>query len=220
MSLPVAMLVAAFFAVFGFPFRRYQYWYSWSQKGSVTGLLIYLVLAGGGGGLVGWLPAQLGNAYRPQGAWIDGLIFGVAGSLAVRADFGSQGTACPGSQGAPCPPESPRTASALGKGIEWSAGMLDHVARLRARRWLGGLRVRDLLVVARDLIIEIKAMPAATVPPTAKAAILTKATDAMHTLSTCDDAELRDDARARLTQFCLAYMCGERVARPSIDDAR
>jgi hypothetical protein len=205
-SLLVAMLIAAFFAVFGFPFRCYQYWYSWSPQGSVSGLLIYLVLAGGGGGLVGWLPAHLGMLTTPDSDWISGVIFGVGGSLAVRADFRSQ-----------CRPEEVRrTASALAKGIEWSTGMLDHLADKRARQWLRSLNIQDLLTVARDLMAEIRAMPAKTVPPTAKAAILVRATDAMHTLSTSTDAELRDEARARLAQFCLKYMCGERVARPDI----
>jgi hypothetical protein len=54
-TLTVAILTAAGCAIFGFPFRFYQCWFSWSRWGANAGIAIYLLLAGGGGGMIGWL---------------------------------------------------------------------------------------------------------------------------------------------------------------------
>jgi hypothetical protein len=53
MSLLMAILTAAGFSIFGFPFRFYQCWLSWSKIGALLGVLTYMALAGGGGGLIG-----------------------------------------------------------------------------------------------------------------------------------------------------------------------
>jgi hypothetical protein len=64
MSLFTAMMTASVFALFGFPFRHYQCWFSFSRSGTVTGMVVYLGLAGGVGGLLGWLAAQGGGKVR------------------------------------------------------------------------------------------------------------------------------------------------------------
>jgi hypothetical protein len=206
-SVLTAISVATIFAVFGFPYRFYHCWYSWSHKGAVAGFLIYLILAGGGGGLIGWLPAQLGQFAPSESEWINGLIYGVAGSLAVRADFGTKYSKEPG--------VARPVASVLGKGIAWSTELLDHILRHQARQYLRDLPDRELLVVTRDLIYEIKARPSSAVSKTAKAAVMKKAVEAMKTFSTDPKPEQRDEARGRLIHFCLEYMVREHVAKPS-----
>jgi hypothetical protein len=208
MSIVAALSVSAIFAVFGFPYRFYQSWYSWSHKGAAAGLLIYIGCAGFGAGLIGWLPAQLGQMTPTGNPWIDGMIFGVAGSLAVRADFSTHSTTDPR--------DVHHAASILGKGVEWSTELLDHVLRHEASIYLHGLQDRELLAVARDLIYEIKAKPTAMVPKIAKAAVMKKVVEAMKTFSTDTNPDRRDDARGRLIHFCLEYMVRERVAKPSV----
>jgi hypothetical protein len=205
-TLLAAILVAAVFAIFGFPYRFYHCWYSWSHKGAIIGFLIYLFLAGGGGGFVGWLPAQLGHVAPSPSPWINGAIFGIGGSLVVRADFRTKY--------AKEPQEAQRAASALAKGIEWSTDLLDQVVRYKAKQWLTGLNDRELLVATRDLIYEIKAKPPGTTPRTAKAMVMTRAVEAMKIFTSGPDAEERADARARLTYFCLEYMVGEHIPKP------
>ena len=208
MSIVAALTVSAIFAVFGFPYRFYQCWYSWSHKGAAAGLLIYILFAGFGAGLLGWLPAHVGQVTPTGNPWVDGMIFGAAGSLAVRADFSTKATWEPR--------EAHHVASILGKGIEWSTELLDHVLRREASIYLYSLQDRELLAVTRDLIYEIKAKPTAMVPKIAKAAVMKKVVEAMRTFSTDPSTDRRDEARGRLIHFCLEYMVRERVAKPSV----
>src|SRR4051794_37631014 len=92
MSLVMAMVTAAVFAIFGFPFRYYQCWFSFSKIGTTVGSALYLVLAGGGGGVLGWGLAQLAGVQPAQNPLLDGVLYGVAGALAPRADFGARPT--------------------------------------------------------------------------------------------------------------------------------
>ncbi|MFI7598670.1 hypothetical protein [Actinoplanes sp. NPDC049681] len=211
MSIVSALSVSAIFAVFGFPYRFYQCWYSWSRKGAAFGVLIYVAFAGFGAGLIGWLPAHLSRLSPTGNAWLDGMIFGLAGSLTVRADFSSKSTTEPR--------EMHHVASILGKGIEWSTELLDHVLRHEASIYLHGLQDRELLAVTRDLIYEIKAKPTAMVPKIAKAAVMKKVVEAMKTFSTDPQSDRRDEARERLIHFCLEYMVRERVIKPSVEAA-
>ncbi|ROP30118.1 hypothetical protein [Couchioplanes caeruleus] len=213
MSLVLAMLTAAVFAVFGFPFSSYQFWHSWSRKGFFAGFACYLVLAGAGGGFVGWLPAQLGILTPTENGLINGVIFGVAGSLAVRADFGGRGAAGPA--------ESRRAASLIGKGIDWTAAMLDQVARRSIENWAKKLSDGELLEVTLDLVYGIGEASPAAVPGRTKQTTLKAITEAMAALGS-GKTEQRAEARARLTQFCLHYLCARRTPKPigNAGDAR
>ena len=202
----VAIAVAAAFAVFGFPFRFYQCWFSWSRVGAPAGVLLYMTLAGGGGGLIGWLTAYLADVPGSAVPAIDGLFYGVAGALAVRADFRT------GSHPVRPPHEIRGAASLLGKGIEWSTGLLDDVTRRRVKRWLEGRTDDQLLAVALDLVHEIRENRA--VPPSTKKTIGKQAVDAMQALSDNDGGQRHAEARSRLTHFCLSQIINQHMANP------
>src|SRR3712207_2157659 len=87
MSLFTAIVTASVFALFGFPFRYYQCWFSFSRLGTVTGTLVYLGLAGGVGGLLGWLAAYLTHARPTPDPALNGLLYGATGALVLRAEF-------------------------------------------------------------------------------------------------------------------------------------
>ncbi len=209
MSLFVAIMVATGFAVFGFPFRFYRCWFSWSPLGANAGVLLYLVLAGGGGGLLGWMVAYLAQVPPSPVAAIDGFFYGVAGALAVRADFRGQR------------PRTPRevqtAASLLGKGIEWCTGMLHDLTQERTKRWLNSLDDFTLLKVSNDLIQEINAR--VDLAARAKTSMVKGQVEAMRKLaagSIADDGE-RAGTRGQLVYFCLNYMLGEHHIRPVYD---
>ncbi|GAB1689486.1 hypothetical protein KRM28CT15_12890 [Krasilnikovia sp. M28-CT-15] len=205
-SLAVAIAVAAVFAVFGFPFRFYQCWFSWSRIGAPAGVLLYMALAGGGGGGIGWLTAYLANVPPSTAPVIDGLFYGAAGALAVRADFRSG----PGvSRG---PQEIRGAASLLGKGIEWTTGLLDEVTWRRVKYWLDDRTDDQLLVVAFDIVHEIKADSA--VPAPAKKVIGKEAVDAMQALHEAADDVKRAEGRSRLAHFCRSQIVSQHITRP------
>jgi len=91
MSLLIAIITASFFAIFGFPFLHYQCWFSWGRLSTALGSTLYFVLAGGFGGLLGWLAAQAANAQPSTEPLVNGFFYGVLGALALRADFGLAG---------------------------------------------------------------------------------------------------------------------------------
>jgi hypothetical protein len=87
MSLFTAIVTATVFALFGLPYKYYQCWFSFSRVGTVTGTVMYLSLAGGVGGLLGWLGAYLAHAQPTPNLALNGLLYGAAGTLALRAEF-------------------------------------------------------------------------------------------------------------------------------------
>lgn len=206
MSLTVAIATAAAFAVFGFPFRLYRCWYTWSRVGTNVGVAIYLVIAGGGGGLLGWLAAPQLVAVSPY-EWLNGVLAGLAGSLALRADFRlHQSRADRSVQSA---------ASALGKGIDWCTGLLDEATRHHAEQWLRSLDGDALLVVVATLVVDLRNKPAAEVSPAVKRRMLKAAVDAMQVVRSDVADDRLIEARAQLDHFCLEYIVGQHIAKPA-----
>lgn len=206
-ALTVAILTATAFAVFGFPFRFYQCWFSWSRWGSNTGVLIYLLFAGAGGGLLGWLAAQGANAAHSSRPAVDGILYGIAGALVVRADFRSPRAAAPR--------QIREAASALGMGIKWSTDLLDEVTRRKAKFWLKTLSDDELMSVAVEITQEIEVAPSSQIPANTKRATLRKITDAMELIRSSAPDDHRAEARMRLIQFCVVYFVGEHAPKPS-----
>lgn len=206
MSLFVAIITAAGFAIFGFPFRFYQCWLSWSRVGAPAGVLTYMVLAGGGGGVIGWLAAYLAGVPPSSRPVIDGFFYGIAGTLAVRADFRS------GHGSTRTSPDIRAAASLLGKGIEWSTAALDEITRRRAKRWLEHRTDNELLSLALDMVNEIKMDK--VIPAPAKTAIGKQALGAMTALNCAKDSQQNAEGRSRLTYFCLELMVHRHMAKP------
>src|SRR4051794_12234593 len=74
MSLFTAIVTATVFALFGLPYKYYQCWFSFSWVETVTGTVMYLSLAGGVGGLLGWLGAYLAMP-NPRRTWLSTVCF-------------------------------------------------------------------------------------------------------------------------------------------------
>src|SRR3954453_23122784 len=130
MSLLAAIATATVFALFGFPFRYYQCLFSFSRAGTALGTLVYLALAGGGGGLLGWAAAAVSRARPTPNDLLNGVLFGVAGALALRADFRAR------SKNSLPPAEQFKDArSALTTSINWTADQLDDIMYRKAEIW-------------------------------------------------------------------------------------
>ena len=207
MALTVAILTATAFAVFGFPFRFSQWWFSWNRWGATAGILIYLLAAGAGGGLLGWLAAQGANAAHSPRPAVDGILYGIAGALVVRADFRSPRPAAPR--------HLREAASALGKGIEWSTDLLDEVTRRTAKSWLKTLTDDELMNVAVEITQEIEVAPHSQIPAATKRATLKKITEAIELIRSSAPDDHRAEARMRLIQFSISYFIAEHAPKPT-----
>ncbi|MDQ4032325.1 MAG: hypothetical protein M3332_08680 [Actinomycetota bacterium] len=204
MSLFVAIIVAGVFSVFGFPFRYYQCWYSWSHLGTPLGIAVYLALAGAGGGFLGWGAAQLGGAQPTPNPALNGILYGIGGALALRADFRSR------PRRNRVPNELRDTASILSTSMTWAANLLDDVAYRRALEWYGALSDRDLMKEARRICAHITTQPARIIPDKAKKGLLGEFVPAMESLT---KSMTRDDGRARLSTFCAKYCIEEHMPK-------
>lgn len=207
-DLLVAVSTAMMLSLFAFPFRSYRCWLSWSRAGALGGIVMYL-LVGGFGGVAGWLAVTLTEAKLGYGATVNGFLYGVAGSLAIRADLGSPR---PGTDS-----QARQVASVLGWGIGWSIRMLDDITRRRAKFWLARLADNVLLAVAADIAGELGDMPASEVSAAARRATMARIVEAMRDLRSPAGEELRHDARMRLINFAASYFAGFHIAKPAPD---
>jgi hypothetical protein len=205
MSLLTAIVTATVFALFGFPFRYYQCWFSFSRVGTVTGTAMYLALAGGVGGLLGWFPWYLSGAHATQNAALSGLLYGVAGALALRVEFRTR------HKGAgPAGDQLKDAHSALTKGINWTAELLDDTTYRRAEAWLLSLPDDLLNSEAWRIQAHIAQQPPQAVSDKVKNHMFAKLVPAMEKLNI--PAE-NTAGRAHLVTFCAAYYRNEHLPR-------
>jgi hypothetical protein len=210
MSLLVAVLTATFFAVFGFPYSYYHHWFSWDRWGTAAGSTLYLLLAGAGGGLLGWSAAHVTSVAIADGAAARGVLYGALGALALRADFG----------GAHAKPASPDTGgsdaqgalSLLGAGMSWTTSLLDHRTGDHARCWYLSLDDDALLAQAWEVYAHILG---GDVPPRTRRELQKRLASAMDMVRTEGDRAKHDEGRALVVQFCVSYSVGQHLAKPS-----
>ena len=205
MSLFTAIMTATVFALFGFPFRYYQCWFSFSRLGTVTGTVVYLGLAGGVGGLLGWLAAYLTHAEPTSNLALNGLLYGTTGALVLRAEFRTR------SKATGTMVDQMRDArSALAKSVNWTAELLDETTYRKAEAWLLSLTDDRLNCEAWRIQAHIANQPARSVTDKVKAEMFEKLVPAMEKLN--DPAE-RKAGRAHLVTFCAAYYRNEHLPR-------
>jgi hypothetical protein len=205
MSLLTAILTATVFALFGFPFRYYQCWFSFSRVGTVAGTVIYLALAGGVGGLLGWFPWYVSKAHFTQSAALNGLLYGVGGALALRAEFRTR------PKGAGRVDDQLKDArSALTKGINWTAELLDDIAYRRAEAWLLSLPDDRLNSEAWRIQAHIAHQPPQAVSDKVKTEMFAKLVPAMEKINIPAEKKA---GRAYLVTFCAAYYRNEHLPR-------
>jgi hypothetical protein len=217
MSLLVAILTASVFAVFALPYQHYQCWFSFSRVGTIAGTFLYLLLAGGGGGAVGWVVPYLAKADPTGNPVLNGVLYGIAGALAMRADF----AAGPRPDTSPrVRPPSPGSAgdqlagarSALTLGIKWTTTLLDVVAARRAEAWLITLTDAELSQEALRVQADITGQPGTVVSDTIKKRLFTMLVTEMEHLNE-DNDRIRLTARAQLIGFCTRYYTQRHLAK-------
>jgi hypothetical protein len=205
MSLLTAIVVATLFAIPGFPFRHYQCWFSFNKLGATLGLIIYLIFAGGGGGLLGWGVAQLGSVNPAANPLVSGAVFGIGGALALRADF----TAGPQSDIVRRHLGDAR--SALTAGIKWTAALLDDVSSRRIEAWLSAMPDDQLCDEALRIKAHIDEQPSEIVSDRAKKTMYARLVPAMEQL---DQPDHRASGRAHLITFCSRYYIERHLPKP------
>ena len=205
MSLLTAIITASVFALFGFPFRYYQCWFSYSKIGTTFGTLLYLAMAGGGGGLLGWSVAFTSQARPTASDALNGLLYGVAGAVALRADFRVRPKGSP-----PAPEQFKDARSLLTTSINWTADQLDDITYRKAEMWLTGLSNQQLVNEALRVQAHIVDQPARAVSDKAKNEMLGKLVPAMEKLANPPE---RSAGRAHLITFCASYYRKEHLPR-------
>ena len=205
MSLLTAIATATVFALFGFPFRYYQCWFSFSRVGTAIGTVLYLALAGGGGGLLGWAAATVVQAQPTPSAPLNGLLYGIAGALALRADFRARPKGS-----LPTPDQFKDARSALTTSINWTADQLDDITYRKAETWLSSLPDDQLSSEAWRVQAHIADQPARAVSDKAKNEMFGKLVPAMEKLA--NPTEKRA-GRAHLITFCASYYRKEHLPR-------
>ena len=205
MSLLTAIAIATLFAIAGFPFRHYQCWFSFNKPGTTIGSIIYLIFAGGGGGLLGWGVAELSAARPTVNPLVNGVLFGIVGALALRADF----TAGPKSDIVRHHLADAR--SALTAGIKWTAALLDDLSSRRIDAWLSAMPDDQLCDEALRIKAHIDDQPPEIVPDRAKKAMYARLVPAMEQL---DDPDRRSAGRAHLITFCSRYYIERHLPKP------
>jgi hypothetical protein len=191
-----AIIAATVFAIFGFPFRHYQCWFSFSTLGTALGSALYLVLAGGGGGLLGLGAAQLAGVKHTGSPALDGLLYGISGALVLRADFGA------GPKPDTAPDQLAPARSILTAGINWTADLLDAITARHAEAWLTALPDDRLAREALRVQYDIRHQPDNIVSDKAKKEMSRMLVPTMEQLN--EDAH-RDASRADLISFCTRY---------------
>lgn len=200
MSLGTAIVIATVFAIFSLPFRHYLCWYSWSRPGAIVGVTLYLILAGGGGGVLGWGAARLGHASPTSSAAVNGLFYGAAGAVALRADFrvGRQST------------QLKEAVTLLGVSLQWTKSFLDEVTLRRAQHWFMSLTTDQLRQQSWQIQGHIATRQ---LGDRAKKELFARFVPAAELMAEADLPK-QAEGRALLATFCAGYCVGEHVAKP------
>lgn len=206
-SLLTAILTATMFAIFGFPFRYYQCWFSWGPGMTITGIAMYFFLAGAGGGFLGWGVATISRAQPTPNQLLNGVLYGLGGALALRADFGARPKRLPTDHlgGA----KSILTAS-----INWTAESLDEITRRRADARLRSLDQDLVIFEAYRIYADVANQPPRKLTDKAKTEILKKLVETMEELAESPKKDKQMQARALLIDFCGRYYGSEHFPKP------
>jgi hypothetical protein len=196
------------FSVFGFPFLQRQCWSSWSRGRSEWGFALYLLLAGGGGGLLGWVPAFFTHAHPTDNDVVNGVIYGVGGALALRADFKGQSKKLAAE-------ETRDIKSFLRAGIDWTIQRMDAKTRRAADNWLSNLDDMALIVTTYRLMAHVKSQPSKVMPDKMKTITIKPLNEYMEILADQSDPLKRAEARSQLEKFCSDYFVAQHIAKPA-----
>jgi hypothetical protein len=79
-----AIIAGAVIGALYFHYREYHYWWTWIRRGAIVALLGYVILSGLAG-LLGWWIGLLTHWHPTSNALANGIAFGAAGQVVVRA---------------------------------------------------------------------------------------------------------------------------------------
>ena len=202
MSLAVAMIVAAVFAMIGFPFNHLQAWISWGRWKTLGLLLVYVLTVAVGGGVIGWAIGSLARTQINPNEAVKGLFYGLIGSVLLRADFRSRRK----------PPAEMRDAvSVLTSVIEWIRQALESIMERAIGDWVGEQSPESLEYHSFNAL---KGMQG-TLDPRQRRAQLELHTPAIEKIYSSNDRDQKD-ARANLMAFLRTYYVEQHLPRPTL----
>ncbi|SDM86937.1 hypothetical protein SAMN05660642_03498 [Geodermatophilus siccatus] len=202
MSLAVAMIVAAGFAMIGFPFNHLQAWISWGRWKTLGLLLVYLSTVAVGGGVIGWAIGSLARTQINPNDAVKGLCYGLIGSVLLRADFRSRRK----------PPAELRDAvSMLTSVIEWIRQALESVMDRAIGNWAGEQSPESLEYHSFNALKGMQGK----LEPRQRRTQLELHTPAIENIYSSDDKK-RKDARANLMAFLRTYYVEQHLPRPTL----
>lgn len=213
MTLFGAIVASSLLALVAYPYARYQYWFSWSPSLAAAGTICHFLLAGTGGGALGWATARWGNAQFVGNAFMDGLLIGSAGAIAIRADLALHHAGIPKRvSGGSAPDPTKAATSLLSIVTRWLADALDNAAERGAERWFLQLPPPKLAaegIRIQASIANMERVSKATADQVEK--LLTPHVESLRT------ARPEDDVTApvfHLATFCSKYYVGQRLPKP------
>ncbi|MDD7939296.1 hypothetical protein PHK61_12805 [Actinomycetospora lutea] len=197
-------MTSSVFAFFGFPFRYYACWWSFSRLGSTTLVLVYFFVAGAGGGFLGWLLGRAANLHPTSSLAADGIFYGLAGAIALRADFGPRKRRSPTDRTDPVLQD---VRSILGFAVTWVEKALDDLTEMKAGNWLNRMTDENLSEQANAIQSRIKGR--SDVPAKAKKQMRERLVSSLESLGSANGAEARGD----IVWFCAEYYSTSHIPR-------
>ncbi len=226
MTVGVAIGTALLLAVFGYPLRFYRFWHSWAPQLTLWLAVVYGVLAGVGGGLIGLAAGWALHAQPSTNPALNGILGGIAGALALRVDVGPRApvaSTAPNRGVVPSKDAAPgnkdagtrQVISALSRALEWIRAQVDDASDEAIQQWLEDLN-DDMLEVQANLI------RAKTINEVqgdrAKKQIDKVYDDAIAKLRSPRHAE-REEGREILSDACYVYLLREQQRRDQVTRA-
>jgi hypothetical protein len=202
MTLAAAMITSALLSAIGAPYSRWLCWFSWSRSGAMLGTAVFLAI-GAVAGVVGVASGQgLFKAQPTSNDFLDGVLYGLAGALAFRADLRiaqrRPSTSARNAQGQLSGP-----LSVLSLGLQWVSDALDEWTRRRVEVWLSGLNPRHLSRLAFRVSSRISAD--LEIPTSAKKTLQDSLVPAMEDLNN-RDPQTSESGRQRLEGFLAQFI--------------
>jgi hypothetical protein len=207
-TLLAAVVTSGLLSVIGAPYAHYLCWFSWSRFGALTGTVVYVLLGGVGGGGLGYLAGKTFlNANPSTQPWVDGVTYGVAGALVLRADFRTahRSTSVRADQ-----LELADAKSLLSAALQWTASAMDDWTRRKVEAWVASMSDGDLLDQARTANARIRHM---SIPEKTKYAMQRHLTDVMAEVRSSDE-DTSKEARKSVELFIAEFTVRHHQAKP------
>jgi hypothetical protein len=174
------------FGLLAFDFKRYYYWWKWSGRVVLAGLL--LLLAGNAGiGFAAYALARLVHWDAAGGAWLAAAQYAVAGQALVRTQFRAYDL-----------DRAEGALTILALAAQFVVGGLDVMAKKKVEQWVRELKPREIRMKASELLDEIAYDD--NVKDDVKEKLMANVKEASEEMRSGPD---RDTARGTINGFCI-----------------